>query len=88
MLKKVLVSLCLAAVGTAQTKTAPPAKPAAATPAAAPGNALPSEDTVNAFMFQMVGYNPTVTWRVAEIRPTQIAGLTEVLVVITDPQGS
>jgi protein-disulfide isomerase len=39
-------------------------------------------------MYQMVGYNPTVTWRVAEIRPTQIPGLTEVLVVITDPQGS
>ena len=39
-------------------------------------------------MQQMVGYNPGVTWRIAEIRPTPVAGLTEVLVVITDPQGS
>jgi len=29
-----------------------------------------------------------VTWRVEEIRPTPVAGLTEVLVVITGPQGS
>lgn len=92
MLKKVVVSLCLAAVGAAQTKPAPAAKPAAkpavSIPVAASNNGIPSEDTVDGFMFQMVGYNPAVTWRVAEIRPTQIPGLTEVLVVITDPKGS
>lgn len=92
MLKKVVVSLCLAAVAAAQAKPAPAAKPAAkpavSIPVAASNNGIPSEDTVNGFMYQMVGYNPTVTWRVAEIRPAQIPGLTEVLVVITDPQGS
>jgi protein-disulfide isomerase len=49
---------------------------------------MPSEEAVNAFMQQMVGYNPALSWRVAEIRPTQVPGLTEVLVVITDPQNS
>jgi protein-disulfide isomerase len=92
MLKKVCVAVCLAALAAAQTKPAQPAKPAskpAATstpPAATPG--MPSEEAVNAFMQQMVGYNPAVSWRVAEIRPTQVPGLTEVLVVITDSQNS
>jgi len=39
-------------------------------------------------MYQMVGYNPTVTWKVADIRPTEVPGLTEVSVVISDQQGS
>ena len=91
MLKNVIVILCLIAVVAAQTKTAPAAKPAAkpseATPAAVSSN-LPSEETINAFMQQMVGYSPEVTWRIAEIRPTAVSGLSEVLVVITDPKGS
>jgi len=91
MLKHVTVFLCLIAMVAAQTKTAPSAKPAAkpaeATPAAAT-NAPPSEETINAFMQQMVGYNQEVTWRVAEVRPTGVGGLSEVLVVITDSKGS
>ena len=92
MLKNVIVFLCLVAAAAAQSKPAPAAKPASksggSTPAAVSSNGLPSEETINAFMQQMVGYNPGVTWRIAEIRPTPVAGLTEVLVVITDPQGS
>jgi protein-disulfide isomerase len=91
MLKQVVLFLCLVAVLAAQTKPAPAAKPAAkpadSTSAAVSSN-LPSEETINAFMQQMVGYNPEVTWRVGEIRPTAVPGLTEVLVVITDPKGS
>jgi protein-disulfide isomerase len=91
-----MLFLCLVAVLAAQTKTAPVAKPAAkpadSTSAAVsnnlPSNNLPSEETINAFMQQMVGYNQEVTWRVGEIRPTAVPGLTEVLVVITDPKGS
>src|SRR5712691_11779420 len=91
MLKNVLVFLCLVAVVAAQTKPVPAAKPAikpAETTFAGASTNLPSEETINAFMQQMVGYNPGVTWRVAEIRPTAVPGLTEVLVVITDPKGS
>ena len=91
MLKNVIVFLCLVAVAAAQTKPAPTAKPAAkpvdSTPAAAASN-IPSEEIINAFMQQMVGYNPEVTWRVAEVRPTVVPGLTEVVVVITDSKGS
>lgn len=93
MFKKVVVSLCLLGVAAAQAKPAaktaakPAAKPATASRAAA-GNSMPSEDAVDAFMKQMVGYSPDVTWKVAEIRPTGIPGLTEVVVVISSSQGS
>ena len=97
MLKNLFVVLCLAVMAAAQTKSAPSAKPASsAKPAANPvatavpaaGASLPSEEAVDAFMKQMVGYSPDVSWRVAGIRPSGVAGLTEVLVVITDSQGS
>src|SRR5258706_5128914 len=91
MLKNAVVFVCLVAALAAQTKPAPP-KPAVkheapATPAN-PNPGVPSEEAVNAFMQQMVGYNPGVTWRVADIRPTAVPSLTEVTVVITDSQNS
>jgi protein-disulfide isomerase len=94
MLKNVVVSLCLAVAAFGQAKPAHPAKAAkpaaklAATVPAAASPGLPSEDAVNAFMYQMIGYSPTATWKVADIRPTEIAGLAEVTVIITDQQGS
>jgi protein-disulfide isomerase len=51
-------------------------------------SALPSEETVNAFLFQMFGYEPTVTWKVTDIRLSEIPGLAAVDVVVTNAQGS
>ena len=48
---------------------------------------LPSEETVNAFMKQTFGYDPTVSWKIVAIRPSQAEGLTEVLVVLSNAQG-
>jgi protein-disulfide isomerase len=84
MLKCVVIFFCLVGAAAAQTK--PAAKPAASAPLASSG--MPSEDSVDAFMKQMVGYNPEVTWKVADIRPSGIPGLTEVTVVISSSQGS
>jgi protein-disulfide isomerase len=64
------------------------AKPAAAAAAAEVATVLPTEDTVNSFLFQMVGYDPTKTWKVTEIRPSEVPGLAEVLFVVTNAQGS
>jgi protein-disulfide isomerase len=90
MLKNVVVFICLVAMAIAQTKPATATKVAPKTATAAPAadNSIPSEEAVDAFMKQMVGYNPSVTWKIAEIRPTGIPGLTEVLVIISDGQGS
>lgn len=93
--RTLLTVLLLSGIAVAQTKPAPSAshsakaaaKPAASAPAAAGTTILPSEDTVNSFLFQMFGYDPTITWKVNEIRPSEIPGLAEVAVVITNQQG-
>ena len=38
-------------------------------------------------MKQMFGYDPSVSWRVASIRPAQASGLAEVLIVLSNSQG-
>jgi protein-disulfide isomerase len=65
---------------------APKALPAA--PSASATAALPSEDTVNAFMHDMMGYDPSITWKIDDIRPSDAAGLAEVTVVVGSAQGS
>ncbi|MGA8067536.1 MAG: thioredoxin domain-containing protein, partial [Terriglobales bacterium] len=92
MHRTLLAVLLLTGIAIAQSQTAHPAK-AAAKPASPPPSAevktvLPSEDTVNSFLFQTFGYDPAITWKVNEIRPSEIPGLAEVMVVITNPQGS
>jgi protein-disulfide isomerase len=79
-----LTALLLSGIAIAQPQPALQTRPAAAAGAAA---ALPTEDTVNSFLFQMFGYDPTVTWKVAYIRPSEVAGLAEVQVVITNEKG-
>jgi protein-disulfide isomerase len=66
----------------------PAAKAAASASSASEATGLPSEDTVNSFLMQMFGYDPTITWKVNDIRPSEVPGLAEVLVVITNAQGS
>lgn len=92
MHRTLFAALLLSGVIVAQTKPAPaakpPTKPAAATAAEAGTTVLPTEDTVNSFLFQMFGYDATITWKVTEIRPSQVAGLADVSVLITNPQGS
>jgi len=86
-----LAALLLSSIAIAQTQPAHPkstALPAAPPPFAERATALPTEDTVNSFLFQMFGYDPTITWKVNEIRPSELPGLAEVQVVITNPQGS
>src|SRR5208282_6453304 len=88
--RALLAALLLPGIAIAQTKPAHPAKSAAKpeVSAAAGTTVLPSEDTVNSFLFQMFGYDPAITWKVNEIRPSEVPGLAEVSIVITNPQGS
>jgi protein-disulfide isomerase len=48
---------------------------------------LPSEATVNAFLKQMFGWNQDLTWKIAEIKPAEAQGITEVNAVFNTPQG-
>ena len=72
LLAPFIAVVLLAAVLPAQQKTDP---------------ALPSEDTVNSFMQQTFGYDSSVTWKVASIRPSEAPGLAEVVVVVGSGQG-
>ena len=87
-----LAALLLSGIAIAQTtptlQTRPAAKPVAASSANTGTTVLPTEDTVNSFLFQMFGYDPTITWKVTEIRPSEVPGLAEVSIVITNAQGS
>ena len=89
LFRVLIVGAALAANVAAQTKPASKAasKPSVSAPAA-PKTELPSEDTVNSFLFQMFGYDPTITWKVTEIRPAEAAGLAEVSVIVSNAQGS
>lgn len=49
--------------------------------------ALPSEDTVNAFMQQMFGYDSNITWKITSIKPSEADGLAEVDLLLANPQG-
>jgi protein-disulfide isomerase len=80
--------LLLVALAGAQQKTHDSAKAKDAMPLVPTfSQRLPSEETVNAFMKQMFGYDPSVSWKVAVIRPSPVAGLAEVLVVLSNAQG-
>src|ERR1039458_920275 len=83
-----LIALLLSGIAFAQTKPTLQTRPATKPATAAVTTVLPSEDTVNAFLFQMFGYDPTVTWKVADIHPSEVPGLAEVLIVVTNEKGS
>ena len=78
--------LLVGTFGFAQDKEKAKAKDAQP-PAPTFSTRLPSEETVNAFMKQMFGYDPSVSWKVASIRPTEAQGIAEVIVVVSNPQG-
>lgn len=48
---------------------------------------LPSEDTVNSFMQQTFGYDSSVTWKIASIKPAMAEGIAEVVVIVGNSQG-
>lgn len=92
MHRTLLAALLLSGITVAQTqptlRTRPAAKPAVTSASGESKTVLPAEDTVNSFLFQMFGYDATITWKVNEIRPSEIPGLAEVSIVITNQQGS
>src|SRR5690348_13261972 len=87
MHRKLAFFLLIATLAVGQAK--PQKTPAHPEETAKPesSSALPSEDTVKAFMQAMFGYEGDVTWKIQSIKPTHVAGLAEVVVVITGPKG-
>jgi len=87
ILQTMLVVLIFTSSVVAQSSSSQSAKSQAA-PALTNREGLPSEDTVNSFLFQMLGYDPSITWKINEIRPSELPGLAEVTFIITNSQGA
>ena len=92
MHRTLIAALLLCGIAVAQTQPAhsvkSAAKPAAASTVTQSTTVLPTEDTVNSFLFQMLGYDATKSWKVTDIHPSEVPGLAEVAVMITDEKGS
>jgi protein-disulfide isomerase len=89
-----IISLLLFGTGSAQQKpaTANSAAKAASGPKSGESKSaetkLPSEETVNGFMQQMFGYDPSLSWKMNEIKPSEVPGMSAVALTIAGPQGS
>jgi protein-disulfide isomerase len=85
-----LIFILLLAVTLVPAQSTPaksaPAKPAEKSAASADGS-LPSEATVDSFLHQQFGYETDLTWKISSIKPSAVAGLAEVTVVLASPQG-
>src|SRR6202047_1530220 len=92
MHRTLLAALLVSRLGIAHPvptlQTRPAAKPVTASSANAGTTVLPTEDTVNSFLFQICGYDPAIMGKVIEILPSEVPGLAAVSIVITNAQGA
>jgi protein-disulfide isomerase len=65
----------------------PGTNPASAPKTSSGADNLPSQATVDSFLHQQFGYKPDVTWKISGIKPSEVAGLSEVDVVLANSQG-
>src|SRR5690349_17830455 len=89
-LNSTCILLVVANLAVAQNTTPKPAlttRPEKATAAPSGEGNLPSEATVDAFLHEQFGYEADLTWKISSIRPSPVAGLAEVTVVLASPQG-
>lgn len=45
----------------------------------------PSMEELNGFMRHMFGYDPTVKWKIESVKPSEVPGVTEVVITFGDP---
>jgi protein-disulfide isomerase len=62
-------------------------KPAAKSAEKSAGDGLPSEATVDSFLHQTFGYQSDISWKISSIKPSGVAGLAEVTVILAGSQG-
>lgn len=82
------IGLCLAnMLSVAQsTSSSKPSTPAKSTTASS--TSLPSEATVDAFLKKMFGWNPELTWKIAEIKASEAPDISQATVVFNTPKGA
>lgn len=48
---------------------------------------VPPEATVNEFLKKMFGWNQNLTWKIAEIKPSEAPGISQITVLFNTPEG-
>src|SRR5271165_3043152 len=86
---RILLILALALASISSSAQQPPAASAAKPASGASANpaTLPSEATFNAFLKKMFGYDQNLTWKIAEIKPSEAPGISQLTAVFNTPQG-
>ena len=83
-----MIAVLSVTVTLAQSAPAPAKKPAApAKPKSAPATSerQPSTEQLSGFMHYMFGYDPTVKWKIESVKPSEVPGVTEVVITFGDP---
>src|SRR5438477_5685773 len=52
---------------------------------ASPAVKRPSTEELSGFMQHMFGYDPTVKWKIESVKPSEVPGVTEVVITFGDP---
>jgi protein-disulfide isomerase len=82
-LNYLFIPLLLLSLAGAQQQPAAPHAAAKSTV----GASLPSEETVNSFLQEWFGYDPSLSFKVVSIKPSEIEGLSEVNAVLSGEKG-
>jgi protein-disulfide isomerase len=81
------VALSIASLySVAQNAGVKPSTPATSSSATTSGS-LPSEVTVDSFLKKMFGWNQELSWKIADIKPSEAAGISQATVVFSTPKG-
>jgi protein-disulfide isomerase len=81
-----VLSIGLAAQDAGAAKSNAPAKTAPASSSASSAS-QPSEATFNEFLKKMFGWDTELSWKIAEIKPSEASGISEATVIFSTPKG-
>jgi len=88
-LKKAFFLIAILSTGIAFAQVAPasPKKPPTPAPPKSAGTSVkqPSMEELNGFMQHMFGYDSTVKWKIESVKPSDVPGVTEVVITFGEP---
>lgn len=89
-LKKIFVfimAILCANLAGAQATASSKKTPTPATTRSAPSTSAkqPSTEELNGFMHHMFGYDPTVKWKIESVKPSDVPGVSEVVITFGEP---
>ena len=81
----VILSTSIAMSQSSSVPVKKPATSATTKSAPAPTAKQPSMEELNGFMRHMFGYDPMVKWKIESVKPSEVSGVTEVVITFGEP---